>query len=88
MKITKRMLKRIIKEELESVVQENERVYDASRELAAIMSLLNKAAKKSEVLQSNVYGKGYSNEEPLLGLVAEIYRVARIAEETAGRRGL
>ena len=84
MKITKSQLKQLIKEELESVVQENEKAYDARRELHAIVVLLKQAVAKMEDLQSNVYGKGYSNEQSILDLAGEIYHVAGLAEKSVG----
>ena len=41
MKITKSQLRQIIKEELESAVHENQKAYDARRELMVIFDLLN-----------------------------------------------
>jgi len=87
MKITKSQLKRIIKEELESVVQEQGKVYDARPELTPIGLLLGQAASKMTDLQDNVFDKGYSNEQAILDLASEVYHVARLVKKAAAARG-
>ena len=84
MKITKSQLRQIIKEELESAVHENQKAYDARRELMVIFDLLNEASDKMSDLQENVYDKGYSNEKSILDLAGEVYHVKRLVKKALG----
>ena len=78
---TKQQLEQIIQEELQSVIQEENKVYDARQELNSVFSLIKKAADLMSDLQANVYNKGYSNEKALLDLAAEIYHVSRLTKQ-------
>ena len=80
-KFTKQQLEQLIREELQSVIQEENKVYDARQELNSVFSLIKKAADLMSDLQANVYNKGYSNEKALLDLAAEIYHVSRLTKQ-------
>lgn len=86
MKLTKTYLMQLIKEEIENTlletpseaIAEQKNEYDARSELMAIYSLVNKASKLMEALQSKVFNKGYSNEQAILDVAGEVYALPRI----------